>query len=221
MKMPSALLLCLLAGCAHTGATSSSKPVVWNIDNLASIAGQKPEVLGEPRPMSERGRKSLCFDGKRDGLFLPANPIDGWRQFTIEILFKPDGDGPAEQRFLHIQDEQERRVLMETRVTDQRTWSLDTFLRDTDANKLTLLDPARVQATDQWHWAAVVYDGNTQSHYVDGRRQLAGTVIFPPMSAGRISLGVRQNRIHWFKGCISRVRFTAAAVPAAELQKTN
>src|SRR4051812_37827011 len=108
MKTPRALVLCLLAGCAHTGAIDSSKPVVWNVDSLVSIAGQKPEVLGEPRPMSEQGHKSLCFDGKSDGLFLPVNPIAGWPQFTIEILFKPDGDGPAEQRFLHIQDEQER-----------------------------------------------------------------------------------------------------------------
>lgn len=219
MKTPSALVLCLLAGCAHTGSAESPEPTVWNLDNVSSIGGQKPEVLGAPRPMSEKGRKALCFDGKSDGIFLPVNPIAGWGQFTIEILFRPDGDGPAEQRFLHIQDEQERRVLIETRVMDQRTWSLDTFLRDSDADKLTLLDKANAQATDQWHWAALVYDGNTMTHYVDGGPQLTGTVIFHPMGTGRISLGVRQNKVHWFKGCIAQVRFTAAAVAAASLQK--
>jgi hypothetical protein len=221
MKMPGVFVLCLLAGCAHTRTAHSPKSVVWNLDRLESIGGHKPEVLGAPKPLWEKGRKSLCFDGKADAIFLPINPIAGWDQFTIEILFRPEGDGPAEQRFLHIQDEQERRVLIETRVTDQRTWSLDTFLRASEANKLTLLDKARVQATDQWHWVALVYDGNTMTHYVDGGMQLTGTVIFQPMGAGRISLGVRQNRIHWFKGCISQVRFTASAVPAPSLQKPD
>lgn len=221
MKMPSAFILCLLAGCAHTGTADPPKPAVWKLDNLESVGGRKPEVLGAPRQLSEEGRRALCFDGKADGIFLPVNPIAGWRQFTIEVLFRPDGDGPAEQRFLHIQDEQERRVLIETRVSDQRTWSLDTFLRDSEAQKLTLLDTAKAQATDRWHWAALVYDGHTLSHFVDGGLQLTGAVIFQPMSAGRISLGVRQNRIHWFKGCISQVRFSASALPPASLQKPN
>ncbi len=221
MKTPCVFVLCLLAGCAHTGAGDAPKTTVWNLDNVSTIGGLTPVVLGAPRTMSEAGRKALCFDGKTDGLFLPVNPIAGWSRFTIEILFKPEGDGPAEQRFLHIQDEQERRVLIETRVIDPRNWALDTFLRESDANKLTLLDKSKVQSTDQWHWAALVYDGNTMAHYVDGDLQLAGTVIFQPMGAGRISLGVRQNKIHWFKGCISRVRFTAAAVPAGALQKPH
>jgi hypothetical protein len=139
--------------------------------------------------------------------------------FTIEILFHPDGDGPAEQRFLHIQDEQERRVLIETRVSEDRRWSLDTFLRASDADKLTLLDRARTQPTDRWYWAALVYDGRTMRHYVDGEKQLQGEVAFPPTGPGRISLGVRQNRIHWFKGCIAQVRISEEALLPAALRR--
>jgi hypothetical protein len=221
MKIPCLLLSFALTACAHSGAAGGPRATVWKLDNVASVGGFQPEVWGSPRAVVENGRRALCFDGQDDGLLLPTNPIAGLARFTIEILFRPDGDGPAEQRFLHIQDERERRVLIETRVTDQRTFALDTFLRDTDANKLTLLDRTLVQPTDRWHWAALVYDGATMSHYVDAAKQLSGAVIFPPMDAGRMSLGVRQNRVHWFKGCIAQVRVTAAALPATDLQRPN
>jgi hypothetical protein len=201
------------------GRATATTPLVWDLRELTSIGGHVPEVLGAPASVIEQGHKALRFDGLDDGVFLPVNPIEGWNEFTIEVLFKPDGEGPAEQRFLHIQDDQERRVLIETRVTKLRTWALDTFLRATDSDKLTLLDPAKVSPGDQWYWVALIYDGKTMSHYVNGNQQLAGAVTFPIMSAGRISLGVRQNRIHWFKGCISQVRFTPGALRPAALQR--
>ncbi|HUQ10935.1 MAG TPA: LamG-like jellyroll fold domain-containing protein [Steroidobacteraceae bacterium] len=202
-----------LLGCATTPAVN-----VWKLERTESIAGVQPEVLGAPRAVKKDGHQALCFDGKADGVFLPVNPIAGLTNFTIEILLRPDGDGPPEQRFLHIQDPEEHRVLMETRV-GEGTWSLDTFLRTSDADKLTLLDRAKSQRTDRWYWAALVYDGKTMSHYVDGVRQLEGLVAFAPMVPGRISLGVRQNRIHWFKGCIAEVRFAPEAIPATRLRR--
>src|SRR5688572_15828470 len=221
MRNPLAVLISLLlAGCAHTGGASGGNTIatVWQLDNLSVIGGHPVEVLGAPTRL-ERERKALCFDGKADAIFLGVNPLEGWQQFTIEVLFKPDGDGPVEQRFLHIQDAQERRVLIETRVTAQRTWALDTFLRATDADKLTLLDNTRAQPTDAWYWAALVYDGNTMAHYVNGDKQLEGPVAFPAMGEGRISLGVRQNRVHWFKGCIAQVRFSPQALAPASLRR--
>jgi hypothetical protein len=210
----------LLTACTHAEGQVATRPsLVWDVSGLTSIGGHTPEVLGAPTPVTEQGRKALRFDGVDDGVFLPVNPIEGWDQFTIEVLFKPDGEGPAEQRFLHIQDSQERRVLIETRVTKERTWALDTFLRASDSDKLTLLDPAKVSPGDRWYWVALVFDGRTMSHYVNGDKQLEGPVTFPAMSAGRISLGVRQNRIHWFKGSIAQVRFTPAALAPAALKR--
>jgi hypothetical protein len=209
------ILGCLVAaGCAASTASHE-----WRLEQIDSIGGFAPEVIGAPGAREKDGVKALCFDGKSDGLLLPVNPIAGLGKFTIEILFHPDGDGPAEQRFLHIQDELERRVLMETRVSEDHTWSLDTFLRATDADKLTLLDRAKSQPTDQWYWAALVYDGKTMRHYVNGEKQLEGEVTFTATGPGRISLGVRQNRIHWFKGCIARVRFSGSALEPAALRR--
>jgi hypothetical protein len=196
------------AGCATSPAQRT-----WRLERADSIGGHATEVLGNPAAINDGGRKALCFNGVSDGIVVPVNPIEAWPRFTIEVLFRPDGDGREEQRFLHIQDEAERRVLLETRVTGEDTWSLDTFLHSAASDRLTLLDRSKSQPTNRWYRAALVYDGARMSHYVDGVKQLEGAVRFPPMSDGRTSLGVRLNRIHWFKGCIAVVRFTADAHP--------
>ena len=64
------------------------------------------------------------------------------------------------------------------------------------------------------------------THYVDGVEQGSGAVSFrAACRAGRTSIGVRQNRVSWFKGRIHTVRITPSAlspeqlltVPAAEI----
>jgi hypothetical protein len=207
-----------LVAVSAAACTTSPSHTTWNLKSTASIAGVVPEVVGSPKSTTLGGRSALCFDGRGDGLLLTANPVAGWAQFTVEIQFRPDGDGPEEQRFFHIQDDQERRLLIETRVNKDHTWALDTFLRDTDTAKLTLLDRAKTQPTDAWYWAALTYDGTTMRHYINGVQQLEGQVAFAPMGPGRTSLGVRLNQIHWFKGCIAQVRFTAAALATGALQ---
>jgi hypothetical protein len=210
MNTRAALALSLVA-LGTAGCAIAPTPQIWHLVRADSVGGHPAEVLGAPVVKEEGGRKALCFNGVSDGIILPVNPIEGWPSFTIEVLFRPDGDGPEEQRFLHIQDEAQRRVLLETRVTHERTWALDTFLLSSASDRLTLLDRSKVQPTDRWYRAALVYDGTTMSHYVNGVKQLEGAVTFPPMSRGHISLGVRQNKVHWFKGCIAEVRFTAGA----------
>ncbi len=62
-------------------------------------------------------------------------------------------------------------------------WALDTFLRS-PAPGLTLLDRAQTHAPDAWHTAALVYDGRTMTHSVDGVRQGRGEVVFTPLGGG-------------------------------------
>jgi len=54
---------------------------------------------------------------------------------------------------------------------------------------------------------------------VNGELELAGEVAFAPMTTGRTSIGVRQNRVSWFKGAIAEVRFTAVALSADRLMR--
>jgi hypothetical protein len=138
--------------------------------------------------------------------------LAGLERFTVEVLFEPAADGPPEQRFLHFEEHGgSRRALLETRMLPGGRWALDTFLKDGDAG-VTLLDRRKVHAPRAWHVAALVYDGRQMAHYVDGVRELAGDIAFGPSGAGRTSIGVRQNKVYWFKGRIARIRVSAAAL---------
>ena len=213
------LLVLLAALQAATCATTTSGPdasAVWTLRNATQVGGLATEVIGTPEVSGTGVDTALVFDGATDGVLVPEVPIAGWRTFTIQVRFKPDGSGGEEQRFLHLEDEIGHRVLMETRVHD-RQWSLDTFLFQDSARKLTLLDRSKLHPTDRWYWVALVYDGSTMTHYVNGEPELTGQVEFPPMTSGRTSIGVRQNRVSWFKGAIAQVRFTPLALPADQL----
>jgi len=196
----------------------SAGPAVWTLDNAASIGGHQPTVLGAPRFVDAGVGPAACFNGKDDGLIFPVNPIAGWAQFTIEVLFRPDADGTEAQRFMHIEDERQSRALIEIRVTPEGQWSLDTFLLSGE-NGLPLLDRAILHPAGRWYWVALVYDGKKEAHFVDGIKEMEGEVAFAPMTQGQTSLGVRLNRVFWFKGGIREVRFSPTALGPAQLQR--
>ncbi len=88
------------------------------------------------------------------------------------------------------------------------------FLFDSQQNRLTLLDRTKVHSTDQWHWVALTYDGTTMTHYVDGVREVEGPVAFRAMSPGKMSLGVRLNKVSWYQGCMREIRYTPRTLAA-------
>src|SRR5262245_10748469 len=91
----SALFAASLVACSDTddGGTSpdpeDSYPLVWILDNTASIGGQTPMVLGEPAVREG----ALCFDGVDDALIFPEHPLEGMGTFTVEVRFLPDATG--------------------------------------------------------------------------------------------------------------------------------
>jgi hypothetical protein len=190
---------------------------VWNLDSLVKIGGFPVTVLGAPRVVPTPLGNALEFNGSTDGLFVEANPIEGLRQFTIEAVIEPAADGPEEQRFLHLQErDSQDRALLELRLSPDKTWCLDTFLKRGAAG-LPLIDRAARHPAGSWHAVAITYDGTTMAHYVNGARELSGEVVFGPLKAGRVSIGVRQNKVSWFKGRIRTLRFSPEALPPARL----
>jgi hypothetical protein len=189
----------------------------WKLDNLSSIEGHAVTVLGAPRVVQTRIGPAIEFDGVDDGLLLDVNPIAGMERFTIEAVVEPAADGPAEQRFVHLSEQgSENRAMLETRILPGAGWCLDTYLRH-DPGSLTLIDRSRVHPAGVWHAVALVYDGVRMAHFVDGALDAEGQVRFAPIGAGRVSIGVRQNRVSWFKGRIALVRITAEALPPERL----
>src|SRR5262249_3455459 len=147
------------------------------------------------------------FNGEQDGLLLPGQPLKGFDVFTVEVIFRPDANGLKEQRFLHLQEEgTENRILIETRLTDDNQWFLDTYIHS-DQSDQTLYAEKFPHPVGQWYQAALVFDGNQMRHYVNGVKELSSIIKFSPLRDGRASIGVRINRVHWFKGAIRTVRF--------------
>ena len=182
------------------------------------IDGRPTTVSGAPRVVDAAGGKAIYFDGVGDGLLLPVNPIEGLEQFTIEVLIQPEVGGGEEQRFLHIQDQEGSRALLEIRLLGN-SWALDTFLRsEKNLANHTQLDRTKLHPANSWTWVALVYAHGHMAHFVNGVKELESAVDFSPMQAGKISLGMRQNKIYWFKGGIREVRFEAVALDATALQ---
>lgn len=213
------LVMAALAACGSRWAAAQTA-TEWVVDNTTAIGGHLVKVVGAPRVVDTEVGRALEFNGISDGVFVEANPLEGLAQFTLEVLFWPAADGPAEQRFVHIEDVRDggNRVLIETRMVGGGAWSLDTFLKE-GTSSLPLLDRAITHPGNRWHVASLVYDGREMSHYVDGVRELSGHVAFGPLASGRTSLGVRQNLVYWFKGRIRALRVTPRALGSDALMR--
>ena len=105
----------------------------------------------------------------------------------------------------------ENRALVELRLNGGR-WALDSYLRHGTA-QLTLLDPSRTHAVCVWQRGL---DDVRRPHACattsNGVEQGSGDVTFRPLVSGQTSIGVRQNRVSWFKGRIHTVRVTPSVL---------
>jgi hypothetical protein len=215
------LLVLLLATAPRLPAADQAVPTaaLWRLDQTGSVGGHVTTILGEPAVVAGPDGKAVHFNGTTDGLFVPVNPLAGWSQFTVEVLFQPEEGGLEAQRFVHVQDPVWR-VMIETRLDGKGGWWLDTFLGNNTKGQ-PLIDPKRVHPTGRWYWIAVRYDGKRMAHFINGEKELEADTMFGPMTAGKVSLGVRQNKVYWFKGSIGEVRFHPAALAPEALQRVE
>jgi hypothetical protein len=198
---------------------ASSQGVVWNLDNLETIGGHKVTVVGQPRVIETERGKAIEFNGQSDALFVPANPLANLKVFTAEVVFRPAVGGPKEQRFLHFQPGgTEDRLLFETRLPGEGQWFLDTYLQSGEG-KQTLFADKFLHPLGPWYAAAIVVDGKTMRHFVNGKEELSAEVNLTPLAAGETSIGVRHNKVHWYQGAIRQIRITPAVLKPEEMLK--
>ncbi len=212
------LLFFALTGFAQEN-NPPKKSITWKINNLKKIGGNSVEVLGNPQVVKTERGKAVLFDGVDDGIFINHNPLAGAREFTVEAVFRPDAGGAAEQRWLHIEDTEntESRALLETRLVGDE-WFLDTFLKSGD-NRSALFAENFKHRSGEWHTVALVFDGAEMRHYVNGKLEMSGKITRQPFGKGITSIGVRQNKIYWFKGMVLKARFTNRALSAVEFMR--
>jgi hypothetical protein len=204
--------LVLLAGCA-----SAPPGTLWRFDRLDHIGGVAAHAEGKPQIITTGAGPAVQFDGIADGLFVDAHPLAGATAFTAEAIFRPEG-GPFEQRWLHLAEVDPKtgadtgtRFLFEIRVVGAR-WYLDAFTKGPGYNK-TLIVPEKTFPIGPWYRVAMSYDGTMFRSYVDGVLQAEAPLAFQPQGPGHASVGVRINKLNWFKGSVFEARFTPAALP--------
>ncbi|QDU31316.1 hypothetical protein ETAA8_64690 [Anatilimnocola aggregata] len=215
----SLLLTLALSSLSLQAETPAKQSVVWQLDNLEKIGGNKVTLVGKPRVIETEKGKAIEFDGKGDALYLDTNPLAGLKEFTVEVIFRPAAGGPKEQRYLHFQPTgSEDRVLFETRLPVDGQWFLDTYLQ-TGEGKHTLFAKDSLHPLGPWYHAALVVQPKKMQHYVDGKEELAADIELTPLAAGQTSIGVRFNKVHWYQGAIRQIRITPAALKPEEFLK--
>jgi lysophospholipase L1-like esterase len=189
-------------------------PVTWDINRLDQIGGQSATAIGNPQVVNTSTGKAILFDGIDDGLVVKGNPVAAAPAFTVEAVFRPDSGGATEQRWFHIQeDAKDNRILLEIRLNGDQ-WFLDSFIKSGE-EKRTLYSENFKHKTGEWYHVALVYDGIAMHHFVDGKEELSGPLTILPLGEGSTSIGVRMNRVFWFKGMIRKARFTQRALSPA------
>lgn len=189
----------------------SQSPILWELNNLESIGGNAVTLKGDPKLVDFGNFSAVEFDGVNDGLFINSNPLTGFNSFTVEIIFKPYAGGLEEQRFLHIQQDNDNRMLIELRSTSTDEWFLDTFIK-TKGTGVALYAESHMHLNTQWHHAALIYDNGTMSHFVDGELELSDAIDYSAVNSGITSFGVRQNLVSWYRGAIRLMKASPEAL---------
>jgi hypothetical protein len=195
----------------------------WLFDSIDRIAGHATTVLGHPHVIETSAGtvpsfKAIEFNGVDDALFLDVHPLAGAETWTWEVIFRPDAGGSPEQRFFHLQENgSDNRMLFEIRLTGNQ-WCLDSFAKSGN-DSLALMDRAKLHPAGVWYHAAAVYDGHEFRNYVDGVLEGKGDLHLAPQGPGQTSIGVRINKVNYFKGAVRMARMTPRALPVSGFLK--
>ena len=226
-----AVLALALAGAGRLPAAAPTEAITWTFDRLSNIGGAKTTVEGNPRLIASPVGQAVWFDGVDDSLQIEQHPLAGATTFTFEAIFRPDG-GEHEQRWFHLAEIDPRtgratsadkttrdphaRFLFEIRVVGGTQWYLDAFMNGPGYNQ-ALMFRERLHPLGRWFHVAQVYDGRRYRSYVNGVLQGEAEVAnFQPQRAGRASVGVRMNKVNYFKGAVAWARFTPRALLPTE-----
>jgi len=188
---------------------------IWNFDRLDEIGGHKTTLLGHPRVIDTPRGRAIEFNGVDDAIYVGVHPLAGVEAYTWEVIFRPDKGGAPEQRFFHLQEDgSDNRMLFEIRLIGDE-WCLDSFAKSGDSSR-ALMDRAKLHPAGEWYAVEAVYDGRELRNYVDGVLQGQGELHMAPQKAGQTSVGVRFNKVNYFKGAVRTARMTPRALQPSE-----
>jgi len=214
----SRLFICLISFVLMSSALIASDTAyyeLWDISNLEMIGGHAVTSFGDPQVVSTEIGDAVQFDGDEDRLLVDFNPIMDAKEFTVELVFKPDACYPdnTDPRFVHIQDPDDpdkKRLMIELRVDANNQCYMDGFLR-TDAGSLPLIDETLVHPTEVWQHVAITYKDSVFTTYFNGVEELSGIVPYTFTvinTIGKTSLGARMNEVKYYSGLLKTLKVT-------------
>ncbi len=212
--------------CAQQDAAKAAAPTpaaVWRFDRIDSLGGNATTVFGHPQVIDSPYGKAVQFNGVDDALFVGVHPLAHDATWTWEVIFRPDADGAAAQRFFHLQEvdangaDTKNHMTLEIRMVNGQ-WCLDSYAVTGD-NRLPLLNCKLLHPLGQWYRVTFVYDGRELRNYVGDELQGSGLVQLAPQGDGRSSIGTRINKTYYFKGAVLMARMTPRALPPDEFLK--
>ncbi len=197
----------------------AQEQILWELNNLENISGLPVTVHGNPKVVNFGAFDALEFDGRDDGIFLDQNPVANAEAFTLEVVFMPYAGGETEQRFVHVQQDDNNRMLVELRSYGTQ-WFLDTFIKSGSSNRALYAEDFK-HPNESWHHAAMVYENGRMWHYVDGEFEMDSTMNYTKQTHGKTSFGMRQNFRSYYKGAIRLLRATPKVLSPEEFLRAD
>lgn len=191
---------------SHMIHNKTKKKTEWLLANLLREKSSTIEIHGKPQIVNSLYGEAVSFDGIDDALFLKEMPLQSLQEFTVEMIFKPEINGSFEQRILHIGEIKKDRMLLEIRAVNSN-WYFDGY-SVSGSYKKALADEKLIHPLRQWYHVAFVVTPKSLTTYVNGKRELQEEFSFLPIETGQTSIGVRLNKISWFKGAIYKIRIS-------------
>jgi len=189
---------------------SSDKKTEWLVASLLQNKTEQTTILGNPKTVHSPYGKAVAFNGIDDALFLKEMPLKGLKSFTVEMIFKPESNGVFEQRVLQIGEITGDRMLLEIRVLNNN-WYFDGFVASKGV-KLALATEELLHPLEKWYHVAFVVTPNSLTTFVNGKQELHKNYTFNPIQNGQTSIGVRMNKVTWFKGAIYKIQISPEAL---------
>ena len=184
----------------------SSQNTDWVLANLLREKSSNVEISGNPQIVTSPYGEAVTFNGIDDAFFLDEQPLKSLQEFTVEMIFKPAVNGLFEQRILHIGESTKDRILLEIRAVGSN-WYFDGYAAS-GTNKKALINEKLIHPLEQWHHVAFVVTPKSLTTFVNGKQELFLDFPFLPIESGQTSIGVRMNKVCWFKGSIYKIRIT-------------
>ena len=220
-----------LVNCAVAALSvcEASAQTTWFVNNTTNIGGHGVTVLGDPHVVSTPYGGAVQFDGMDDGLVVSNNPLAGFSNLTVELIFKHDPlsvPTAHEPRIVHVQSDTppDHRLTLETRVstnTTPHTFHLDTYLKFGDGDHhRTLFNKDLPHPVSEWTHLAATYDGTNFCNYLNGQLELCGALegkLFA--NTGATWIGQRANNVAYFEGAVLAVRFTPHVLATNEFMR--